>query len=269
MLKKMDHDGDAIAEIVLPQMNVMRRTATGLINPNEHINTQVIYATSAGMKSSFAYEKLLDVFQNAIIDPKRSFAIGLDYRIPAIHGLIDGNYVRQLKMDPSYKETTFAAEYMGTWLGGSEESWFQFDKISKYRKNKNPEWYPKYRDTENVFYLLSVDVGRLNDATACCVWRVNIQQNKYFCTLVNLIVLGRDAQSKRFSRQAIDLKRIIATYHPKEVVIDTNGLGIGFADEMIREHIDDDGTVLPAYGFFNNADYKKYNHRMLFLYFIL
>ena len=46
-----DQDGDAIAEIVLPQMNVSRRMENGLVNPYEMINTQVIYATSAGTKA--------------------------------------------------------------------------------------------------------------------------------------------------------------------------------------------------------------------------
>ena len=105
-----DQDGDMIAEVVLPQMNVSRRTATGLVNPNEAINTQVIYATSAGMKSSFAYEALIDTFEQAIIDPKRAFSIGLDYRIPVLHGLIDGKYVQSLKLSPSYNEQTFASE---------------------------------------------------------------------------------------------------------------------------------------------------------------
>lgn len=85
--------------------------ANGLVNNYEPFNTQVIYSTSAGMKSSFAYSALLDVFEQAIIDPKHSFCIGLDYRIPVMHGLIDGNYVRNLKMSPSYNEQTFAAEY--------------------------------------------------------------------------------------------------------------------------------------------------------------
>ena len=252
-----DQDGEMIAQVVLPQMNVSRRMANGLVNPYEKINTQVIYATSAGMKSSFAYEALLDTFEKSIIEPKSSFTIGLDYRIPVMHGLIDGNYVRDLKMSPSYNESTFASEYMGTWLGGSDESWFQFDQLSKHRKIKNPEWYPKFENSPNVFYLLSVDVGRLNDATVVMVWRVNIHQTRYFCTLVNVIVLGRNAVSKQFSLQARDIKKLIKLYNPKEVVIDTNGLGIGLADEMIQTQLDDDGSELPPYGFFNNNDYKK------------
>ena len=252
-----DQDGDMIAQVILPQMNVSRRMANGLVNPYEKINTQVIYATSAGMKSSFAYEKLIDVLEKSIIDPKHNFCIGLDYRIPVMHGLIDGQYVRELKMDPSYSEQTFASEYMGNWLGGSEESWFNFEKLSKYRKIKNPEWNQKFRDNPNVFYLISVDVGRLSDQTVACVFRVNIRDNKYYSTLVYIEVLGRQAETKTFVQQAIDLKKLIKKYNPRECVIDTNGLGIGLADEMIRVQTDEHGEQLPPYGFFNNDDYKK------------
>ena len=252
-----DQDGDAIAEVILPQMNVSRRMENGLVNPYEKINTQVIYATSAGTKASFAYEALIDVFEKAIIDPSTSFCIGLDYRIPAMHGLIDPVYVRNLKLSPSYNETTFAAEYLGIWLGGSDESWFNYEKLTKYRKIINPEWKQKFVGEKNVFYLISVDVGRLHDQTVACIWRVNIRDNKYYATLVNLFVLGRQAEAKTFTQQAIDIKKLIQTYQPREVVIDTNGLGIGLADEMIRTQLDENGNELPAYGFFNSDDYKK------------
>ena len=53
------------------------------------------------------------------------------------------------------------------------------------------------------------------------------------------------------------MKRLIKLYQPKEVIIDTNGLGISLADEMIKTHYDLDGTELPPLGFFNNEDYKK------------
>lgn len=220
-----DQDGQMISEVILPQMNVSRRMANGLVNPYENINTQVIYATSAGMKSSYAYEALIDTFEKAIIDPKRNFCIGLDYRIPVMHGLIDGKYVRDLKLSPSYNESTFASEYMGVWLGGSEESWFKLDKMEKYRRLKNPELKQKFRGEPNVFYLISVDVGRLSDQTVACIFRVNIRDNKYYSTLVNLEVLGRQAETKTFNQQAIDLKLLIERYNPREVVIDCNGLG--------------------------------------------
>lgn len=220
-----DQDGDLINEIVLPQMNVSRRTASGQFNPKEVVNTQIIYATSAGTKTSYAYNALLDIFEKSIIDPKNNFCIGLDYRIPALHGLIDSKYVRDLKLSPAYNETTFAAEYLGIWQGSSEDSWFNFEDLIKYRRIKNPETHSITKINSNYFYLLSVDVGRLGCATVCSVFRVRNLTGKLYATLVNLFVLGRTSQTKTFSQQAIDLKKIIRDFQPREVVIDTNGLG--------------------------------------------
>lgn len=249
-------DEEAINTIVLPLINVSRRLPDNSVNEKEP-NQQVISATSAGIKTSFAYDKLIDIFEKSIINPKDSFCFGCDYRIPALHGLIDLNYIRDLKMSPSYNETAFATEYLSIWQGSSEESWFNFDKLQKYRKIKNPEKRAFFREGSNQFYLISVDVGRLNDQTVCCIFKVTILKDKYYATLVNLVVLGKQAEEKTFMRQAIDLKHLIRDYQAKEVVIDCNGLGVGLADYMIQTQIDENGEVLPAYGFFNNDDYKK------------
>ena len=47
----------------------------GEVNPFEKINTQVIYCTSAGTKSSYAYGVLIDTFENTILNPKANFCI--------------------------------------------------------------------------------------------------------------------------------------------------------------------------------------------------
>jgi hypothetical protein len=41
------------------------------------------------------------------------------------------------------------------------------------------------------------------------------------------------------------------------VVVDTNGLGVGLGDELIRSQVDTDGTFYPAYGFINDQEYRK------------
>ena len=218
-----DHDETALNEIVLPLMNVSRRLPNNTVNEKEP-NQQTIYCTSAGGKISFSYDKLIDVFENAIIDPSTSFVMGCDYRVPVLHGLIDKKYINKLRSSPSYNEESFAREYLSIWQGSSEDSWFNYDKLQKYRKIKNPETHFLNRANSKYFYILSVDVGRLNDQTVCCVFRVNNVQGKYLSTLVNLFVLGRTATTKPFTVQARDLKKIIQQFNPREVVIDTNGL---------------------------------------------
>lgn len=251
-----DHDEVALNEIVLPLMNVSRRLPDNTVNEKE-VNQQTIAMTSAGIKNSFAYDKLIDMFENAIIDPKSSFVFGCDYRVPVLHGLLDKTFINKLKMSPSYNEESFAREYMSIWSGSSNESWFNYDKLSKYRKIKNPETHFLNRPNSTQFYILSVDVGRLNDQTAVCAFRVNVVQGKYLATLVNLYVLGRTPETKPFSVQAADLKEIIQRFNPREVVIDTNGLGVGLGDEMVRQQVGKNGELLPAYGFINDENYKK------------
>ena len=251
-----DHDEVALNEIVLPLMNVSRRLPDNTVNEKE-VNQQIIAMTSAGIKNSFAYDKLIDMFESAIIDPKSSFVFGCDYRVPVLHGLLDKTFINKLKMSPSYNEESFAREYMSIWSGSSNESWFNYDKLSKYRKIKNPETHFLNRPNSTQFYILSVDVGRLNDQTAVCVFRVNVVQGKYLATLVNLYVLGRTPETKPFSVQAADLKEIIQRFNPREVVIDTNGLGVGLGDEMVRQQVGKNGELLPAYGFINDENYKK------------
>ena len=182
--------------------------------------------------------------------------MGCDYRVPMLHGLLQKSYINDLKLDPSFNETSFATEYLSLWQGASQESWFNFDKLQKYRKIKNPETHAKFRVGSNCFYLISVDVGRLNDQTVACVFRVNIDgTGKHWATLVNIKVLARTAETKTFTQQAIDVKRLIRDFQPKEVVIDTNGLGVGLADEMIKPQYDENGEFYPAYGFMNDENY--------------
>ena len=250
-----DHEEQPINEIVLPLMNVSRRMPDNTVNPKEP-NQQRIFMTSAGVKTSFAYDLLLDTFEDSIIHPENSIVIGCDYRVPVLHGLLDKTYVNKLKTSPSYSEESFAREYMSIWSGSSDDSWFNFDKLQKYRKIKNPETHAKFRPGSNQFYLISVDVGRINDQTVACVFRVNVDNTgKHWATLVNIKVLARSAETKTFTQQAIDVKRLIRDFQPKEVVIDTNGLGVGLADEMIKPQYDEMGEYYMPYAFSNDENY--------------
>ena len=104
-----DCDEEAISSVVLPLVNVSRTLPDGTINPKEP-NQQIIFMTSAGVKGSFAYEKMLNVFELGIIDPKNAICYGCDYRVPMKYGLTTKDYIKQLKMDPSFNEESFATE---------------------------------------------------------------------------------------------------------------------------------------------------------------
>ena len=141
-------------------MNVNRRTKARLLNQNEPHQAQ-FYLTSAGQKSSFAYQKLIELFEMQIYNPKAAFVWGCDYKVPMLHNLLPKNYLKEIKLSSTYKDDSFAREYLSLWTGGSSDSWFDYDKASRYRKIVNPENYQKIKDRKDIFYIISVDVGRL------------------------------------------------------------------------------------------------------------
>ena len=254
-----DHDGDMLNSVVLPLMNVNRRTINGELNNNEPHQAQ-IYITSAGNKSSYAYERMKELMLNSVIDPTQAFVWGCDYRIPVMAGLIPKTYVSELKMSGTFKEEDFAREYMSIWTGGSSDSWINSNTLVKHRVVVNAEFKRKDNPQKvgynsEQFYILSVDVARLRAETTICVFKVLPSQNGFIKKLVNLEVLP---EKLHFEHQAARIKEMIEAYQPKEVIIDGNGLGVGLMDYMIQYSRHDlTKQVYPPYGSFNDEDYLE------------
>ena len=175
-----------------------------------------------------------------------------------MHGLLDKTYLNEIKMSTTYKDESFAREYLGKWTGGGSDSWFDYDRLSRYRKIINPENSQKIGAKENIFYLLSVDVGRLNCQTVVSVFKVYIRDNNFNVVLVNMYILGKEEKTKHFDIQATHLKKIIDAFKPAEVVIDANGLGVGLMDSMVKETFDPQTNgFYPGYCAFNDDDYRQ------------
>lgn len=252
-----DQDGTAVNGILVPTVSKIRNTTAGKLNPYEMHQMQT-YTTSASSKSSYNYEKVLDLLIKMIINPKSACVTGFDYKVPVIEGIYPASFVRDMKMDPTMNDNLFAREYLSIYTSENDESWFNFTKLNKHRKIVNAEWEAHFnKEHPDWFYLISIDVGRLNDLTAVTVFKVMPHDGKYRSKIVNIFVLGRTSKTKQMNKQVIDMKKIIKAFQPKEVVIDCNGLGIGIADAMIQTQYDVDGTEYGPLGFFNDDEYKK------------
>ena len=252
-----DHDGDTLNEIVIPLLNVNRRTVAGLMNEKEPHQCQ-FYMTSAGQKNSYAYQKLIEILELEIITPKSAFVWGCDYRVPMQAGLLDKTFIKELKMSSTYKDDSFAREYLGQWTGGGSDSWFDYEKMSRYRKLINPEAQQNIRVNGKEFYIISVDVGRISCQTVLCVFKVFPQESEFKCNLVNIYVIGKRNETRDFFLQSLEIKRIVHAFQPKELVFDANGLGIGLLDILAHETVDPlTGQVYPGYSSLNLDTHSK------------
>ena len=248
-----DHDGDVLNEVVLPTMNVDRRTALGELDETEP-NQSTIYITSAGTKGTFAYQQLIELFAQSIINPKSTFVMGCTYRVPMAHGLLNKSYIEDLKMSSTFKVDSFSREYLSLWTGGSADAWLDYDRLSRYRKKVNPEMR-KVRSNDKDFYYIAVDVARIGVNTAGVVIRVSPRETSFRKTVVNVF----SYHDMHFALQSIELKKLIAAYEPRQVVIDATGMGVGLMDFLVIEQMDSNGNVWPPYSsFVKGDDYYDY-----------
>lgn len=242
-------------------LNIDRPMANQDKNPYEPQQVQM-WITSASDKNTFCYDKTIELLELAIINPDNNFIWGFDYRVPVYTGLLSKDFLNEMKMSSTFSEAGFAKEYMSRFVGSSSDAWFDFEKFVTHRRLVNPETREIVREGIKSFYLLSVDVARRGCQTVCTVLKVYPEGDRYTCSLVNIFVLGKTEDEKVFDHQVLELKRLIKRFNPKEVVIDINGLGIGFADFMIKETFDPaTNQMLPAYGFFNREEYEEIQPR--------
>lgn len=248
-------DGDILNEVIIPTTNVDRRLSDGSRHKEENVNKSQIYITTAGWKNSFAYRKLIQVLINSILNPDEWMIMGGTYETPVISGLLDEDFVEQLRLQGTFNDESFNREYRSIWSGDVENAFFSSEKFDKYRVLLQPQYEYSGRSSKTAYYVFGVDVGRVGCTTEICVFKVTPQiQGAAHKTLVNIYTY--DAQ--HFETQCINIKRLYYKYKPRRIAIDANGLGVGLIDYLIKSQETEDGEYLAPFGVFNTEEYPEY-----------
>lgn len=251
-------DQTLLNEVIIPTMNVDRRLSDGTWKKEETVNKSQIYVTTAGWKNSFAYQKLMQLLIQMIIDPAEAFVMGGSWRIPVMEKLLQKSFIEELKLDGTYNDASFSREYESEWSGDVENAYFSAERFDKHRQLLQPEYEASGRAAKNAYYVLGVDVGRKGCTTEVCVFKVTPQvQGTSLKSLVNIYSYVEE----HFETQAINIKKLYYKYKARKIALDANGLGIGLVDYMIKAQTDPEtGDVLPDFGVENDDEgfYKKY-----------
>lgn len=251
-------DGDILNEVIIPTTNVDRRLADGSTDPRETVNKSQIYITTAGWKDSFAFAKLIETLVLSIVDPDEAMIIGGTYETPILEGLLNEDFVDQLKLNGSFSEDSFDREYRSIWSGDVENAFFSSEKIDKHRVLKVAEEERSGRASKNAWYMLGIDVGRIGCTTEVAVLKVTPQaQGAPIKNLVNFYTF----EAEHFEQQAINIKKLWYQYGCEKICIDANGLGVGLVDFLVISQTDPEtGDFLPPFGVENDDGnlYKKF-----------
>ena len=249
-------DQDILNEVIIPTMNV-NRMVQGQTDSNEQLNKSMIFVTTAGYKNTYSYEKLIEILCRSVVRPKDAIVLGGSWRVPVIFGLLDKNFVRDLKMDGTFNEDSFEREYESKWTGDIESAFFNSDRFDKQRKINMPEWKYSNRTSKDGYYIMGVDVGRFGCTTEVVIIKVtpgagDIPRKR----IVNIYSFDEE----HFGLQALKLKRLFQQYKCRVAVIDGNGLGAGLVDMLTMDTIDPDtGETLYNWGVMNDEDNKYRN----------
>lgn len=251
-------DGQILSEVIIPTMNISRMCMDGSTHPEEQLNKSQLYITTAGYKNTYPYDKLIQFLVWQIVKPEKAMIMGGTYKIPVLVKLLDKNFVKDLKMDGTFNESSFAREYESKWSGTVEDAFFNSESFDRNRILKQPEKEASGRIGKGGFYVLSMDVGRKGCDSVVCVFKVTPQpQGVSLKQLVNIFTLS----DEHFEDQCIKIKKLFYKFKAKRLVIDGNGLGIGLLDYLVKPQIDPDTNELfPDFGVYNDEDgyYKKY-----------
>ena len=126
-----------------------------------------------------------------IVKPEKSMILGGTYRIPVLVKLLDKNFIRDLKMDGTFNESSFDREYESKWSGTVEDAFFNAEVFDRNRILKQPEYEASGRASKASFYILSADVGRKGCDTVVCVFKCTPQpQGSSIKSLVNIYTLS-------------------------------------------------------------------------------
>lgn len=91
--------------------------------------------------------------------------MGGTYETPITEGLLDEDFVEQLKLAGTFNEDSFDREYRSIWSGDADNAFYSAEKFDKYRVLRQPENEFSGRSSKSAYYVLGVDVGRIGCTT--------------------------------------------------------------------------------------------------------
>lgn len=232
---------------------------------------KIMFLTSAYFVDHWSYLKCTDTCKFMLDDTKQQFVCGLPYQLSIQEGLLDESIVEDEMLETDFNEAKFMMEYEALWYGNTDGSFFDYTSIAKNRKIKYPMLPGRTASLLNSpanlriipkqngeIRILSADIALMsskknhNDATAIFVNQLVPTKAGRYCSN---IVYTDSCEGLRTDDQALMLRKLFDEFECDYMVLDTNGIGLGVADCLMRDIVDlEDGEVYPAISCCNNSE---------------
>lgn len=71
----------------------------GKVDPDEILNQSQSYITTAGYKSTFSYDKMIQILCQSIARPEQAIVLGGSLKTPMMEGLLSKSFISDLRLD--------------------------------------------------------------------------------------------------------------------------------------------------------------------------
>lgn len=255
---------------------VLRRFLTAPRQPNYLNNPKYahllernkeFYMSSAWYKNHWSFEKAKAYTVNMLDDTKKYFICGLPYQVSVKEGLLSREQIEDEMSETDFDEVKWSMEMDCLFFGDTEGAFFSFDDIGCRRTLQTAVYPPSFINNKtykipelatNERRIMSVDVALMasnkhrNDASAIIInSAIPTNNNNYVSNIIYL----ENHEGLNTNELALVIRRLFRLYKCTDLVVDTNGSGLGVFDALIRDMVDPEtGELYGALSCCNDKD---------------
>lgn len=244
-------DKEIADNVILPFLAAPRQPK--YLNKPEYADLQEpnkeIYMSSGWYKDHWSWKKCqaytLNMFRS-----DEYFIASNPYQLSIKERLLRRQQIQNKMSEADFNETNFSMEYGGVFIGDDGNSFFSLEDINKNRTIEKVLYPLEFYDDKNPVpqpltsgkRILSLDIALMastkkkkNDASALYINDLTLINDT---TYQSNIVYGETFEGLTTDQLGQIVMRYFYEYHCTDVVIDTNGVGIGVYDYIIKNHYD-------------------------------
>lgn len=250
-------DNDLFEDALKPIVEIGRMTVgSGIVNPLE-LNQQINFFTTSGFRGSDEWVRSVKMYRD-MLDLKGEIVLGSGWMLACWMGR-GSNKTQILKKKKNTGAVAFARNYEEKWVGAVDNQLVDINHLMNTRVLTQPVFENKDNSRE---IILGVDVARSannsNNKTIISVVEEHHADNGLIkqLDLINMFLVSNQLT---FTAQACLVKRIQRQYNAKIVIVDTNGLGSGIRDELLKPNVDlETGETYEAWDAVNGEIRSEY-----------
>lgn len=209
-----------------------------------------IYCSSAWFQSHWSYQHFRTYFANMLDNKRKYYVASIPYQMAIKEDLLLREAVEDEMSEAGFNPASWSYEMESLFYGASQNAFFDFEVLNKRRTiqvpfyplevyNKRDEKPPRRIVGERR--ILSVDVALMsskknkNDASSLII---NSAVPYTDTELTSNIVYLRNFEGLTTDELGLEIMRTFYLYECTDIVIDSNGVGMGCVDFISRDQYD-------------------------------